>query len=155
MKSFKMLTNLLLIGLLVFGLLLNTGCKKQAELVTLTFAKSGDVVKLDPADVTDGESVTVMDNIFEGLIRYKKGSSELEPCLAERWEEGEDGMSFTFYLKKGVKFHDGTDFNADAVVFSFERQRDPNHPFNKYGKWEYWSWCLMRLKKQKKLMIMR
>jgi len=151
MKSFKMLTSLLLIGLLVFGLLLNTGCKKQAELVTLTFAKSGDVVKLDPADVTDGESVTVMDNIFEGLIRYKKGSSELEPCLAERWEEGEDGMSFTFYLKKGVKFHDGTDFNADAVVFSFERQRDPNHPFNKYGKWEYWSWCFNEIEKTEKV----
>ena len=109
--------------------------------MTLTFAKAGDVVKLDPADVTDGESITVMNNIFEGLIRYKPGTTEIEPWLAEKWDVSPDGLTFTFYLRKGVKFHDGTDFNADAVVFSLERQRDPNHPFHKYGEWEYWSWC--------------
>lgn len=151
MSRFKFLTTFVLIVLLVFGLILNSGCKKKVEVVTLTFAKAGDVVKLDPADVTDGESITVMNNIFEGLIRYKPGTTELEPWLAEKWDISSDGKVFTFYLRKGVKFHDGTDFNADAVVFSFERQRDPNHPFHKYGEWEYWSWCFNEIEKVEKV----
>jgi len=151
MSRFKFLTTFVLIVLLVFGLILNSGCKKKVEVVTLTFAKAGDVVKLDPADVTDGESITVMNNIFEGLIRYKPGTTELEPWLAEKWDVSTDGKVFTFYLRKGVKFHDGTDFNADAVVFSFERQRDPNHPFHKYGEWEYWSWCFNEIEKVEKV----
>ncbi len=151
MSRFKFLTTFVLIVLLVFGLILNSGCKKKVEVVTLTFAKAGDVVKLDPADVTDGESITVMNNIFEGLIRYKPGTTELEPWLAEKWDVSPDGKVFTFYLRKGVKFHDGTDFNADAVVFSFERQRDPNHPFHKYGEWEYWSWCFNEIEKVEKV----
>ncbi len=92
-----------------------------------------------------------MNNIFEGLIRYKPGTTELEPWLAEKWYISPDGKVFTFYLRKGVKFHDGTDFNADAVVFSFERQRDPNHPFHKYGEWEYWSWCFNEIEKVEKV----
>jgi peptide/nickel transport system substrate-binding protein len=151
MSRFKFLTTFVLIVLFVFGLILNSGCKKKVEVVTLTFAKAGDVVKLDPADVTDGESITVMNNIFEGLIRYKPGTTELEPWLAEKWDVSPDGKVFTFYLRKGVKFHDGTDFNADAVVFSFERQRDPNHPFHKYGEWEYWSWCFNEIEKVEKV----
>jgi peptide/nickel transport system substrate-binding protein len=151
MSRFKFLTTFVLIVLLVFGLILNSGCKKKVEVVTLTFAKAGDVVKLDPADVTDGESITVMNNIFEGLIRYKPGTTELEPWLAEKWDVSPDGKVFTFYLRKGVKFHDGTDFNADAVVFSFERQRDTNHPFHKYGEWEYWSWCFNEIEKVEKV----
>ncbi len=151
MSRFKFLTTFVLIVLLVFGLILNSGCKRKVEVVTLTFAKAGDVVKLDPADVTDGESITVMNNIFEGLIRYKPGTTELEPWLAEKWDVSPDGKVFTFYLRKGVKFHDGTDFNADAVVFSFERQRDPNHPFHKYGEWEYWSWCFNEIEKVEKV----
>jgi len=151
MGGFNFLTTFVLIVLLVFGLILNSGCKRKVEVVTLTFAKAGDVVKLDPADVTDGESITVMNNIFEGLIRYKPGTTELEPWLAEKWDVSPDGKVFTFYLRKGVKFHDGTDFNADAVVFSFERQRDPNHPFHKYGEWEYWSWCFNEIEKVEKV----
>ena len=51
------------------------------------------------------------------------------PGLAERWEVAPDGMSYTFFLRKGVKFHDGTPFNADAVKFNFDRDNDPSHPF--------------------------
>ncbi|MBA7693083.1 hypothetical protein ES703_101658 [subsurface metagenome] len=94
---------------------------------TLIFGSSGDAVRLDPADVTDGESIQRMDNIFEGLVEYKEGSTEIQPCLATSWETSADGKEITFSLRKGVKFHDGTDFNADAVVFSFARQYDTSH----------------------------
>ena len=105
---------------------------------TLVFGSAGDAVRLDPADVTDGESIQRMDNIFEGLIEYKSGSTEIQPCLATSWETSADGKEITFKLRRGVKFHDGTDFNADAVVFSFARQYDANHWAHEYGEWAYW-----------------
>jgi len=92
------------------------------------WGKSGDAVKLDPADVTDGESVMVITNIYDTLVAFQRGSTELQPWLAESWEASDDGKVWTFKLRKDVKFHDGSDFNADAVLFSFERQMDPNHP---------------------------
>jgi peptide/nickel transport system substrate-binding protein len=107
---------------------------------TLIHGSAGDASRLDPADVTDGISISMTDNIFEGLVRYKPGTSEVEPALAESWEISPDGLSFTFHLRKGVKFHDGTDFNADAVVYSLKRQFDPDHPFFKNGEWAYWQW---------------
>lgn len=71
--------------------------------------------------------------IFEGLMRYKDDSMELEPNLAEKYEVSPDGLTYTFTLKKGVKFHDGTPFNAEAVFFSIDRQINPNNPANKDG----------------------
>jgi peptide/nickel transport system substrate-binding protein len=91
--------------------------KKEVVEVSLVFGSSGDAVRLDPADVTDGESIQRMDNIFEGLVEYKAGNCEIQPCLATSWEASADGTEIVFNLRKGVKFHDGTDFNADAVVF--------------------------------------
>ena len=105
---------------------------------TLVFGSAGDAVRLDPADVTDGESIQRMDNIFEGLVEYKTGSTKIQPCLATSWEASADGKEITFKLRRGVKFHDGTDFNADAVVFSFARQYDANHWAHEYGEWAYW-----------------
>jgi len=127
---------------LVLGLgfiFIGTCALAQAENV-LVFGSAGDASRLDPADVTDGESIQRMDNIFEGLVEYKSGSTEVQPCLAESWEISEDGLEFTFYLRKGVKFHDGADFNANAVEFSFARQYNENHPCYEYGEWAYWGW---------------
>ena len=136
---------------LVLGVSLLAGCKPVAKQpVTFVFAK-GDAVELDPADVTDGESITVMNNIFEGLVRYKSGSTEVEPCLATSWDTSTDGLVWTFHLPQEGEFQDGTPFNADAVVFSYERQRDPNHPFHQYGKWEYWGWCFSEIAKTEKV----
>jgi ABC-type transport system substrate-binding protein len=103
----------------------------------LIFGSSGDVDKLDPADVTDQESTARTDNIFEGLVEYKSGSTEIQPCLATSWNISADGKNITFDLRHGVKFHDGTDFNASAVVFSFERQYNTTHPYYQYGEWAY------------------
>ena len=108
--------------LLAVGL---SGCTENKPTVkekVLIFACSGDADKLDPADVTDGESTARTDSIFEGLVEYKEGSADIQPCLATSWVTSPDGKNITFTLRQGVKFHDNTSFNADAVVFSFERQ---------------------------------
>ena len=118
---------------------------------TLVFGSSGDVDRLDPADVTDGESVMRMDNIFEGLVEFEAGSVLIQPSLATSWEASADGTEIVFNLRKGVKFHDGTDFNADAVVFSFARQYDTNHPFHQYGEWAYWGWMFVDVDKMEKI----
>ena len=88
---------------------------------TLVFGRGGDSVGLDPAYETDGNSFMVCDNVFEALIFYADESTALEPGLAESWDISPDGKTYTFHLRKGVKFHDGTDFNANAVVFSIGR----------------------------------
>ena len=103
---------------------------------TLVFGISTDVNELDP-----GNSIGfyVVDNLFEGLVKFKSGSTNIEPCLASSWEMSGNGKEITFYLRKGIQFHDGTAFNADAVIFSFARQYDPNHPYHQFGKWAVWS----------------
>ncbi len=96
---------------------------------TLIWGCSADFISLDPAMSGDGESAKVIVNIFEGLVRYQDGSTEVEPALAVSWNVSGDGKEWIFHLRKGVLFHDGTPFNADAVVFSFLRQIDSRHPF--------------------------
>lgn len=88
---------------------------------TFVFAASSDPASLDPAFAQDGESFRVARNIFEGLIGVIPGTADPAPLLAEDWESSEDGMTHTFNLKEGVTFHDGTDFNSEAVCFNFER----------------------------------
>ena len=106
---------------------------------TLIFGRGGDSVGLDPALEEDGESFKVCDNIYDTLVDYKDGSTELEPSLATRWESSEDGLTWTFHLRQGVTFHDGTPFNAEAVLFSLNRQHDETHPFHKVGgSYIYW-----------------
>lgn len=100
---------------------------------TLVFGRGGDSVNLDPSIVTDGESLKIGHQIFDSLLQYKEGTTEVEPSLAESWEVSPDGLKYTFKLRQGVKFHDGTDFNADAVVFNFKRWSDPKSEFKFEG----------------------
>lgn len=104
---------------------------------TLIFARSNDTVSLDPQNVTDGESLRVTKNIYDTLVDYKKDSTEVVPGLATSWKTSGDGKTWTFTLREGVKFHDGTEFNADAVVYNFERMMDENHPQHK-GTFDYY-----------------
>ena len=85
------------------------------------FAASSDPVMLDPAMASDGETFRVARQQFEGLVGTKPGTTELEPLLATEWKASEDGKSYTFTLREGVKFSDGTDFNAEAVCANFDR----------------------------------
>jgi peptide/nickel transport system substrate-binding protein len=85
------------------------------------FAGAADPVVLDPALTSDSESSRVTNQIFESLYGYKDGSADVEPRLATGFTQSEDGLSYTFTLREGVKFHDGTDFNAEAVCYNFDR----------------------------------
>ena len=87
----------------------------------LVFGRGGDSVSLDAAAVTDGESIKVTQNIYETLLNFNENDTTVEAGLAKEWEVSEDGLTYTFKLQEGVKFHDGTDFNAEAVKQNFER----------------------------------
>ncbi len=101
------------------------------------FGRGADSVGLDPAVVTDGESFRVTRNIYESLLEYKRDSTEIVPCLAELWVTSPSGLEWKFELRHHVTFHDGTPFNAEAVVFNFERWMFEQHPYHK-GVFEYW-----------------
>jgi peptide/nickel transport system substrate-binding protein len=88
---------------------------------TLVFAAASDPVVLDGALVSDGESLRVITQIFETLVALKPGTTEPEPGLAESWEPNADGTVWTFKIRQGVKFHDGTDLDAEAVCYNFDR----------------------------------
>ena len=104
----------------------------------LVFGTASDPVVLDGALVSDGESLRALDQMFEGLVTLKEGSTEVVPGLAESWESNADGKAWTFKLRSGVKFHDGTDFNADAVCFNFDRWYNFKGPFQLESATYYW-----------------
>lgn len=80
--------------------------------------------KLDPAAVEDGDTIEVLEQVFEGLIQFDE-QNQVVPNLAERWEISEDHLTYTFYLKRGVKFHNGREMTAEDVKFSWERAANP------------------------------
>ncbi len=88
---------------------------------TLVFGRGGDSTSLDPSRTTEGETFKVTINLYETLLTFEDEGTAVEPGLAKTWEASEDGLTYTFELQEGVKFHDGTDFNAEAVVKNFER----------------------------------
>ena len=88
----------------------------------LTYGQGADPRGLDPALVDDNESAKVTNQIYEALLEYEEKSTDVKPGLAESYEISDDGLTYTFKLRKNVKFHDGTDFNADAVKFNIDRQ---------------------------------
>ncbi|MCJ8518730.1 peptide/nickel transport system substrate-binding protein [Pseudorhizobium tarimense] len=88
---------------------------------------------LDPHAVTATNDFRILVNLYDGLVRYKDGTLEVEPSLAETWTISDDGKTYTFKLREGVKFHDGSDFNAEAVKFNFDRMLKEDHPFHDTG----------------------
>ncbi len=88
---------------------------------------------LDPHTVTATNDFRILVNIYDGLVRYKDGTLEVEPALAESWAVSDDGKTYTFKLRQGVKFHDGSDFNAEAVKFNFDRMLKEDDPFYNTG----------------------
>jgi peptide/nickel transport system substrate-binding protein len=110
---------------------------------TFVFGAQGEPVQLDPAVITDGISAKITNQIYEGLVRYRGSTTEVEPVLAEKWQVSPDGKVWTFQLRKNVKFHDGNPFDAAAAVWNFERWRNTGHPQHanqlKAGQtFEYW-----------------
>jgi peptide/nickel transport system substrate-binding protein len=88
---------------------------------TFIFAGAGDPKNFDPIFNDDGESFRPTRQMFDTLISHKPGTAQLEPGLAESWQHDAEGKVWTFKLRTGVKFHDGTPFNAAAVCFNFDR----------------------------------
>ncbi len=100
---------------------------EEMEPVAFIFGRGGDSVQLDPAIVTDGESFRVTGQCLEPLYQYEQGSTTPVPALATECTANEEATEWTCSLREGVTFHDGTDFNADAVIFNFERWKNTSH----------------------------
>ncbi len=96
---------------------------------TLNYGASGFPVSLDAVDVTDGNSLVVAGQIAERLIDFAPGGTDLIPALATSWSSNEDATVWTFNLRQGVTFHDGTPFNAEAVKFNIDRMNVADHPY--------------------------
>lgn len=131
---------LLLCAALVIGLAsAGLGTAQAQNPVTFIFGRGGDSVQLDPAVVTDGESFRATNQGCEGLFGFEGGTTNVRPVLAESYTVSDDALSWTFKLRQGVKFHDGTPFNAEAVKFNFDRWRLTTNPFHFQEQvFEYW-----------------
>jgi peptide/nickel transport system substrate-binding protein len=105
---------------------------------TLVFSGAADPVVIDGALVSDGESIRVITQIFETLVGLKPGTTEVEPVLAESYEVNEDATVFTFNIRDGVTFHDGTDLDAAAVCFNFNRWYNFSGPLQSASASYYW-----------------
>jgi peptide/nickel transport system substrate-binding protein len=96
-----------------------TGVKEGG---TIVVALPGDILRTDPAFSGDNNSNYVEQNVMEGLVGLAPGSSsDIVPVLASSWSISSDGLTYTFPLRQGIKFHDGTDFNAEAVKTNYDR----------------------------------
>ena len=91
-----------------------------AEAKTFRYATTGDVLGLDPHANNEGPTNTMKGNLY-GRLLHRKADLSLEPDLATKWEKL-DATTWRFSLRQGVKFHNGNDFNADDVLFSYKRQ---------------------------------
>ncbi len=116
---------------LTFGAL--TGAQAQTPPGVLIVGQIAEPKSLDPAAVTAVNDFRILMNVYDGLVRYKDGTLEVEPALATDWTISEDGTEYTFTLREGVSFHDGAPFNAEAVKFNFDRMLDESHPFHDTG----------------------
>jgi len=88
----------------------------------IIYVRTIDSTYIEPGKAVDFYSDEVISNIFEGLVRFKKGTLIIEACLATSWEVNDNGKRWTFKLRKGVKFHNGEIFDARAVKKSFKKR---------------------------------
>lgn len=118
-----------------------------ANAKTLVYCSEGSPEGFDPAPYTAGTTFNASSRpIYNRLVEFDRGTTNIIPGLAESWEVSADGTEITFKLRKGVKFHTTSfftptrEFNADDVIFSFMRQLKKDHPWNQYSAgiaWEY------------------
>src|SRR5215470_18212005 len=127
-------------ALLVVATLLAPAMSVGAQAIrTFVFGQSGDAVKLDPALIEDGPSARVTEQIFEGLVAFDGATTRIKPSLAESWETSPDGRVWTFHIRQGVTFHDGTPLDAAAVKANFDRwQSQVGDPSHKPAEFIYW-----------------
>src|SRR4029079_19028605 len=85
----------------------------------------------DPPAMTSQEGFIATTAIYEGLVKYKANSTDIEPALAEKWDVSPARLTYVFHLRGGVKFHDGSPMTAEAVAFSFDRSINKENPLFK------------------------
>ena len=105
---------------------------------TLIYCSEGSPEGFDPARYTAGTTFDAASQpVFNRLVEFERGGTRIEPALAEKWEVGADGLTYTFHLRRGVRFHStewfkpSRDFNADDVVFTFDRMVNKDNAFQK------------------------
>jgi len=133
-------------NIMTTGLLVSTlGMAAQAQ--SLVYCSEGSPEGFDPALYTSGTTFDASSHpLYNRLSEFKVGTTETIPGLAESWTVSEDGKQVTFNLRQGVSFHSNDqftptrDFNADDVIFSFDRQGNPDNAYNQVsgGTWEYY-----------------
>lgn len=119
----KKTLSLLMAAALALGLLAGCAGEPDAGGKTTLVYGSGDYTRINPA-MDEHCEINVL--LFDGLTDHGK-DNEIVPCLAERWEIDGDTNTYTFYLREGVKWHDGEDFTAEDVKFTFEAIMDPEN----------------------------
>ncbi len=119
--------SLLLISAMLMAFVAPAGAQ---EPVTFIFGSFTNPVQLYGAVVTDGVSMRVLNQGCEGLTIFDKDTTNVVPSLATSWESNEDLTEWTFYLQEGVTFHDGTPFNADAIIYNFDAWRFTENPIH-------------------------
>jgi dipeptide transport system substrate-binding protein len=127
---------------------LGFGGTSAALAKTLVYCSEGSPENFTPAINITGTSFDASRPVFNQLVEFERGSTKVIPGLAEKWDISDGGKTITFTLRKGVKFHSGVnnftptrDFNADDVLFSFNRQWKGDHPYHKIsgGKYDYFA----------------
>src|SRR5438552_4995611 len=106
---------------------------------TLVVARVKDAVILDPAQATDGMSLNLTQEMMKGLVEFKLGTFEVQPSIAQSWKMTPDGLQWTFTLKKGLQFSDGTPIDAAAVKFNFDRWRLVKSPYHQNYPYGYYA----------------
>ena len=114
-------------------ILTSTATVAQTPPGVLVVGQIAEPKSLDPHAVTAVNDFRILMNVYDGLVRYRNGTLEVEPALATSWTISEDGTEYTFELRDGVEFHDGAPFNAQAVEFNFDRMLDESHPYHDTG----------------------
>ncbi|WP_375450280.1 ABC transporter substrate-binding protein [uncultured Devosia sp.] len=122
-------------------------CAGAAQAKQLVFCSEASPAHFDPGPTTGGNDFDASGRtIYNRLVEFEHGGTNVVPGLAESWDISEDGLEYTFHLRAGVKFHTTAyftptrDLNADDVIFSFERQYKPDNAFNTYLEgisWDY------------------
>jgi dipeptide transport system substrate-binding protein len=120
----------------------------HANAKSLVYCSEGSPENFTPAINTTGTSFDAARPVFNKLVEFTPGTTQTQPGLAEKTDVSADGLTLTFHLRKGVKFHSGVngftptrDFNADDVLWSFARQSDDKNPWHKVsgGSFDYFS----------------
>jgi dipeptide transport system substrate-binding protein len=119
----------------------------SAQAKTLVYCSEGSPENFNPMLNTTGTSLQASAPVYDGLTAFKNGTTEVGGALADKWEVSPDGLVYTFHLRRDVKWHSNKNFkptrnfNADDVVFSFDRQGNKDAPYHKIsgGGYDYWA----------------